>query len=63
MKNTVVNLQFNIQIIHNDDVVLTKEDIAIFIDTQLQGVDGWEGLITEDNIVSTETFDIEIEEN
>jgi hypothetical protein len=62
MKNTVVNLQFDIQIIHNDDVVLTKEDIAIFIDTQLQGVDGWEGLITADNIVSTETFDVEVEE-
>ena len=63
MKNTVVNLGLMVQILHDDDVVLSIDEIVSFLDSQLQGVSGWEGLIKPENIIQTETFDIEVQDS
>lgn len=56
MKNTIVDLGITIQILHDDDIVLSDDNIVTFLNEQLKGVEGWENLIQKDNILSKETI-------
>lgn len=62
MKNTIVDLQIMIQILHDDDVVLSDEDITSFLNEQLKGVEGWENLIQKENIINKETITLKKED-
>lgn len=56
MKNTIVDLQLMIQILHEDDVILSDEDIVSFLNEQLTGIEGWENLIQKENILNKQTI-------